>query len=491
MSLINISNLSFAYDGGLDNIFENVNLQLDTKWRLGLVGRNGRGKTTLLNLLLGKFDYLGSITSPVKFEYFPYHVSDPEELTMEILREVSGAEDWQIERETNYLGFSADLLWYSFGLLSHGEQTKALLAAMFLREGSFLLIDEPTNHLDIEARRLLREYLARKSGFILVSHDRALLDGCVDHILSINRADIELVRGNFSSWQREKETRDRSETAENEKLKKDISRLRESAKRAANFSANAESEKYGTRNSGIKPDRGFLGAKAAKLMQRSKNIERRRSAMIDEKSSLMKNIDEIEELKISPLRHHSDRLLELKDVAISYDGREICSGVSFQLHAGERLVLRGKNGCGKSSIIKLITGESIDYSGEFSKSPRLIISQISQSANHLSGNISDYAEKRGLDLPLFLSILSKLGVPRVHFQTPMESLSEGQRKKILISASLCEQAHLYIWDEPLNFIDVQTRIQLEELIKKHCPTMILVEHDEAFCENVCTGIVNI
>lgn len=237
MSMIKAEGLTFAYPSSYDNIFENVNFQIDTDWKLGFVGRNGRGKTTFLNLLLGKYDYKGKIISSVKFDYFPYPVNDKTMLTEQILQEVCpAAESWELLRELSYLEVNHDVLWRPFDTLSNGEQTKVMLAALFLNEDRFLLIDEPTNHLDAQAREIVSSYLKRKKGFILVSHDRYFLDGCVDHILSLNRANIEVRNGNFSSWLENFERIQESELARNERLKKDISRLQKSAQKTSAWS---------------------------------------------------------------------------------------------------------------------------------------------------------------------------------------------------------------------------------------------------------------
>ena len=178
MSLINVTDLTFSYDGSYENIFENISFQLDTDWKLGFTGRNGRGKTTFLNLLLGKYAYKGKISANVSFEYFPFEVEDKTQFTIDVIRSYAAeSEDWQILRELNLLEVSDDILYRPFETLSNGERTKALLAALFLKENSFLLIDEPTNHLDAEARKAVCSYFNRKKGFILVSHDRAFLDG--------------------------------------------------------------------------------------------------------------------------------------------------------------------------------------------------------------------------------------------------------------------------------------------------------------------------
>ena len=269
MSMIKIENLTFSYPTSYDNIFENVNFQIDTDWKLGFVGRNGRGKTTLLNLLLGKYEYSGKIISSVQFDYFPYPVTDKSQLTETILQDVCpAAEEWEIMRELSYLDVDSEVLWRPFETLSNGEQTKVLLAALFLNEGHFLLIDEPTNHLDVKAREMVSAYLKKKKGFILVSHDRCFLDGCVDHILSLNRASIEVQSGNFSSWMANFERQQEFELAQNERLQKDIGRLQQAAKRSEVWSDRVEASKIGA------ADKGYVGHKAAKMMKRSKTIER-------------------------------------------------------------------------------------------------------------------------------------------------------------------------------------------------------------------------
>ncbi len=228
MSIIQVKNLTFCYEGSYDNIFENVSFQIDTDWRLGLTGRNGRGKTTLLRLLQGKYPYQGTIQASVGFDYFPYDVPDPELCPMELLAHICpDVPQWRFLRELAPLEVSEDALYRPFSTLSGGEQSKLLLAMLFSRENRFLLIDEPTNHLDRTGRELVSRYLSGKKGFLLVSHDRAFLDGCVDHILSINRNSIDIQRGNFSSWYKNKQRQDAFELAQNQQLKKEIGRLQE------------------------------------------------------------------------------------------------------------------------------------------------------------------------------------------------------------------------------------------------------------------------
>lgn len=494
MSLINVNNLTFAYDGSYDNIFEHVSFQIDTDWKLGFTGRNGRGKTTFLNLLRGKFDYSGSISASVDFDYFPFDVDDKSMMTLDVVdRIVPYYEYWQLSRELNYLDVSDEVLYRPFETLSNGEQTKVMLAALFLKENSFLLIDEPTNHLDMEARQLVSRYLQRKRGFILVSHDREFLDGCVDHILSINKTNIEIQRGNFSAWWVNKEMQDNYELAQNDKLHREIRALDEAARQTARWSDKVESTKNGTRVGGLKPDKGHIGHMAEKMMRRSKNAENRKLAAAEEKSKLLKNIERADDLKIHPLSYHTDILVSLEGLSAVYDGapEPVFDGVSFTIRRGDRACLRGKNGCGKSTILKLICGRDISYSGTVQVGSGLKISYVSQDTSSLSGTLDDYVQARGIDGTLFKTILRKLDFDRVQFEKKMDEYSGGQKKKVLLAASLCEQAHLYIWDEPLNFIDVLSRMQIENLLLTYEPTILFVEHDKAFCDAVATKVIEL
>lgn len=483
MSMIQVKNVTFGYDGSYDTIFEDVSFQIDTDWKLGFIGRNGRGKTTFLKLLMGEYEYRGTITAGTDFVYFPFTVPDKSKNTLDIVDGITPHyEFWELCRELSLLRVSEDVLFRPFCTLSNGEQTKVLLAALFLREGSFLLIDEPTNHLDIAARELVGTYLNGKKGFILVSHDRDFLDRCIDHVLSINRNNIEVQKGNFSTWQVNKDRQDAFERAENEKLKKDVKRLKAAARRTADWSDAVEKTKFGQRVSGIKPDKGYIGHKAAKMMKRSKAVEDRMEKAAEEKAKLLRNLDTAETLAVRTLQHHQDRLVAFQGVTIRYGEKIVQEDIRFELRQGERVALYGPNGCGKTSILKQVLsgGPGIWKAGG------LKLSYVSQDTSFLGGNLKGFAEEAGVEEALFKAILRKLDFSREQFDKDIADFSEGQKKKVLLARSLCEEAHLYLWDEPLNFVDVLSRIQIQELLLTYRPTMLFVEHDRAFVDAVAT-----
>ncbi|MBD5547695.1 MAG: ABC-F family ATP-binding cassette domain-containing protein [Lachnospiraceae bacterium] len=516
MSQINVSNLTFCYEGSYDNIFEGVSFQIDTDWKLGFIARNGKGKTTFLKLLMGEYEFKGNINASVAFDYFPFEVRDKDKNTIDVIEEIDpDYEFWKVCRELNFLEVDGEVFYRPFSTLSNGEQTKVMLALLFSRENRFLLIDEPTNHLDMEAREILKQYLSSKKGFILVSHDRNFMDGCVDHVLVINKSDIEVQQGNFSSWWENKKNQDAYELAENDRLKKDIQRLAQSARKAGQWADNVEAAKIGTKSIKYEKSidaRAYMGEKSRRMQMRRKNLERRREREIEEKSALLKNLETVEDLKIIPLNHYKEKLVVMEECTIGYrESNGVIRNFNFEVRQGDRVFLKGKNGCGKSTIIKAILHQIFEQSGENRKQDwvyqdmaepvlksgrivtpnQMIVSYCSQDTSMLHGTIKEYAAQYDIDDTLFRALLRKLDFSRIQFEKRIEDYSGGQKKKVLLAGSLCRQAHLYIWDEPLNFIDVFSRMQIEELILKFKPTMILVEHDKAFMENTATQIVQL
>ena len=495
MSLIQVTDLSFTYPGSFEPVFENCSFQLDTNWKLGFIGRNGRGKTTFLRLLCGEYDYQGSISKSVDCDYFPFPLRGTERPAREVLEELRPAsEEWRLLREMAALSLDEALLERPFATLSPGERTKLQLALLFSSDSRFLLIDEPTNHLDVAGRELVSRYLNGKKGFILVSHDRAFLDGCIDHVLSINKTTIEVQRGNFSTWEENRRLRDRFEEAENEKLKKEIRRLQEASREKAQWSDRAESRKKGAEAAKADNKKGWAplqGAKAKKSMARAKTIEGRRQTAIEEKSKLLKDRERSFALKIPQLPYHSERLLLARDLTIDYGAGPIFAPLSFELRRGERLALRGKNGCGKSSLLKLVCGEDVPFGGLLERGSRLILSYVPQDSSFLSGSLSDYARSCGVDESLFKAILHDLDFSRAQYDKDMRDFSAGQKKKVLLARSLCEPAHLHVWDEPLNYVDVISREQIEELLLRFAPTLLFVEHDRVFCGRIATKTIEL
>ena len=353
-----------------------------------------------------------------------------------------------------------------------------------------------------------KRFLAAKKGFLLVSHDRDLLDAVCDHMLVLNRKTIEVQTGNFSTWWENKERSDAYARAENERHIKEIGKLKAAVDRSSRWAAKSENRKIGfdpvKENDRSISTRSYIGAKTKKMQARVRSYEKRVNREIEEMEGLLQEIEKNIDLKLNPLRFHKEILVDARDLSLRYEGAPapLFEGLRFQIRRGERLVLSGENGSGKSSLIKAIlrasSGKDADINGQglivegiLDVASGLTISYINQDTSFLSGYLEDYCEKQGLDKSIFLAILRQLDLGRDQFAKRMEDFSEGQKKKVLIAASLLTPAHLYIWDEPLNYIDVFSRMQIEKLILDHQPTMLLVEHDVRFREKTATQSVRL
>ncbi|MEE8814412.1 MAG: ATP-binding cassette domain-containing protein [Lactobacillus delbrueckii] len=186
MTAIQIKHLSYTYPSQAEAIFTDLSLDLDSSWKLALVGRNGRGKTTFLRLLAGQLGTQRAVKSPLTFTYYPRFLPKDEPAYFSLMDEAA-FELWRLEKEMNRLNLSPDLLYQPFGQLSGGEQSKLLLALAFSQDGVFPLLDEPTNHLDGASRQEVADYLKKSnSGYIVVSHDRTFLAEVSDHVLDLN-----------------------------------------------------------------------------------------------------------------------------------------------------------------------------------------------------------------------------------------------------------------------------------------------------------------
>lgn len=489
MSNIKIEQLSFGFDTQNHLLFDQADLVIDTQWKLGLIGRNGRGKTTLLKLLQDQLPYRGTITHQQAFVYFPQPVADPQQLTYDTLQDLCDFEQWQIERELNLLQLDPDVLWRPFETLSGGEQTKVLLALLFIDEEHFPLIDEPTNHLDITARAHVAAYLKRKKGFIVVSHDRHFVDEVVDHILSIEKSRLVIYQGNFSVYEEQKQRQDQFEQEQNVKLKKEIGRLKQTAAEKAEWSRGRERDKLGSptkKGSGAVYDTGAIGARAARTMKRSKAIVKRMEDQAQVKEQLLKDIEYIDPLSMNVKATHHKVLLRVENLQLTYE-QPLFDPLNFTIEAGDRIGILGANGSGKSSLVAGLLGHFTGtVTGSVWMPQHLSISRVRQNYEDNRGTLTEFAESHRLDYQELLNNLKKLGVERNVFQTRIEDMSMGQRKRVELAKSLATPAELFIWDEPLNYLDVFNQNQLAEVIQLVQPTMLIIEHDRHFLDQVST-----
>lgn len=329
-----------------------------------------------------------------------------------------------------------------------------MLAVLFSGENDFLLVDEPTNHLDQDSREIVKHYLRQKKGFILVSHDRDLLEACVDHVLVLNRCSIEVQNGNFSSWWENKSRKDAFAQMENEKHRKEISKLRKASERSRKWAERSERTRIGfnpvKEHDRSIATRAYIGAKTKKMQSRVKQMEERIGREIEAKEGLLKDIESPGELKISVLQHHKSVLISARKYGLRYEGSSsmIVRDLNFEVKQGERIILHGKNGCGKSSLIKAILLHASDENGvvehNFVEEGRLetaaglIISYVSQDTSFLQGSFDEFCKSRNVDKTHFFTILRCLDMEREQFDKNLQDFSEGQKKKVLIATRIIE-----------------------------------------------------
>jgi len=524
MAVIQVKDLRFAYEGSAQEVFSGLSFNMDSAWRLGLVGRNGRGKTTLLRLLAGELRGAGQVHSAVPFDLFPFLVPGQRPAGQALLDALAPYTEWEagmeaclkagtpgalaqyadlehryalhggygargrLMKEVALLGLDPEALVRPFDSFSPGEQARLKLAALFLREGRFLLIDEPTNHLDLQGRDRMAGYLKGKSGFLIASHDRDILNEVCTHTLALERQGARLVAGNYASYREDKRREDEHERDRHDSLLAEISRLGRSAREKAAWSDRVEAGKTGQGP----VDRGYVGHQSARMMKRARSIQGRIQRQIEEKEGLLRNLEYASPLKIQAVPHPSRTLLRFEGVSFRYgEGAPLFAGLDLALHQGERLALSGSNGAGKTTLLKLMEGALSPTSGSVWRPRGLSVSTLPQTGAHLRGSPRALALERGLDLTLFLTLLRKFDLPREAFDQEAGSLSLGQRKKLMLSLSLAQPAHLYLWDEPLNDIDPESREQVEELLAGASASLVFIEHERTFLRRVATREIEV
>ncbi|WP_245998217.1 ATP-binding cassette domain-containing protein [Aquisalibacillus elongatus] len=462
----------------INPMFQDVNLNIHESWKLGLVGRNGRGKTTFLKILMDQLDYEGSIHSNLEFEYFPIY-PEKDLTTLDVLLERNPlVEIWEIERELNYMELSHDILYRNFNQLSGGEQTKILLIELFLDDQAFPLIDEPTNNLDLHGRQMVGQYLNNKTGYIVVSHDEYFLNQFVDHILAINKESIDLIAGDVDTWKTEKERADRLTKEKNEKLKGEIKRLDQVSRQVNNWGLQRENS---TKDSSER-------RLAAKQMKRAKAIRKRTEEKVIEKEELIDNIEEVSKLKFNVVRPQK-QILSFREFSILRGGVPLFSPINVDLYPSERLFIEGHNGVGKSTLLNFIIGEEkLETIGEYDiKLPeqQSVLHQKNQGRVDLHSYLQSMTSKEEKEEYLYL--LHQLGMSRKLFSSPQgKQWSSGEKKKMLLAKALLNHHQLFIWDEVTNSLDLFVIYQLIDAINDYQPTMISVDHNEHYVDAVAT-----
>jgi ATP-binding cassette subfamily F protein 3 len=393
MHLLGLKDASFSYTFGQGNLFEKVNLDINSGDRIGLIGPNGCGKTTLLKIVLGEekpvsgirvqsksnlqvgylkqessIGYDGSVLNFVleaflqiqklysEFRNLERDLSDEgKKNEYAFLQDRFKSEGgWEIKAEAEKtlsgLNFTPDEIALDFKLLSSGQKTKASLAKILLSTPDFMVLDEPTNHLDLSSLEWLEKWLANFKGTLLiVSHDREFLNKTVNKIWDLRRGTLREYRGNYSSYHQQREEEIERQWKEYEDKRKEVKRLKIESQRKRVWAKRKEKQRIGGGR-----DKGYITAVAAKLAKRAKAVEKR----IEQVEKVEKPFEEKRIVLDFPDMSPSGNLvLSVTDLSKSYGNKKLFGDLNFSILKGENLAVTGPNGSGKTTLLKIILGE--------------------------------------------------------------------------------------------------------------------------------------
>ena len=497
--LIQIKNMSFSVGG--PSLIENANLVVNPLEKIGLVGRNGTGKSTFLKLLMGLHqpdlgevhlknglkigqliqsiptDIQDSITAVIASG----HTNHGDILARYFQEESSG--DSSIEVQT---AMTEHDLWSdihaaqalvsrfdldpsaSFASLSGGMKRRVLLAKSLVNNPEILLLDEPTNHLDIDTIEWLEQFLSNANiALVIVSHDRTFLNKLCNRIIEIDRGNVVSWQGNFDHY-----------------LEKKAKALEEEERHNALFDKKLAQEEVWIRQ-GIKARRtrneGRVRALKALREQRKARREKQGNASFNIQNQSMSG----------------KRVIELRNIKLTFDNRKIIDDFSCNIIRGDKIGIIGANGSGKSTLIKIITGKLNPDSGQIKLGTNLEIAYLDQLRSDINENLSvldnisggrDKIIINGVEKHIMSYVQDFLFSP-AQARGPVTALSGGERNRLLLAKLFTKPFNLLILDEPTNDLDMETLELLENLLVEYQGTLLLVSHDRTFLNNVVSSTI--
>ncbi len=460
--------------------------------KVGIVGANGSGKTTLMNIIAcqefvdkgsvhafnSKFGYLKQVSS--------YHSQDFYELCEQLpkLKEFL--------KIKSQLGLKTDIDFSKQRLknLSFGEKVKLMLAKVLCEEPNVLLLDEPTNHLDQEGIEwLIKTIKNLEITVIVISHDRYFLNQVVNKIYEIENGQINEFYGDYDAYELQKNEKLEHEKKEyyekveqNKKLEKQVAQLKQNTAqlvRATRRDGSADRRSKGYKDSvqkKVKKLANQVGAKTNRLEKMKQEL--------GEKPFEQKEIY----YSLKSGEFGSKTLLTVQNLKKCFDSRVIFENTSFTLNFGDKLAVCGPNGCGKTTLLKILLGKDKDYEGEVWKSPSVKIAYLSQDVLDLDENLTvmQMARQNGKEMTTqFLSNLANMGLTKQVFERKISSLSLGERMRLKLCELILSDYNLLVLDEPTNHLDLPNRVFLEQVLKAYNGTLLVVSHDRLLLSKVC------
>ena len=477
MPLLHLQNGSLAF--GHLPLFESAELRIDAGERIALIGRNGSGKSSLLKTVAGEIPLdAGAVwTAPglriARLDQEVWNDTADRSVRDEVARGLGSAldpgseEEWRREQRVNVVISRLELPPdRRLRELSGGWRRRTLLAKALVAEPDLLLLDEPTNHLDIDAITWLESFIAQFAGAILfVTHDRAFLARLATRIVELDRGRLTSWPGSYPSFLEKKAAALDAEARDLERLDKKL----------------AQEEAW--LRQGVKARRTRNEGRVRDLM----TLRKERADRREQVGSVRMAIDGADA---------SGKLVfEARDVVKRFGGRAIIAGYTQRIFRGDRVGLIGGNGTGKSTLLKLLVGELEPDGGEIRRGTRLQVAYFDQQREQLDpeatvldtvndGNTTVTVNGRARHV---LGYLGDFLFPKERAQSPVKSLSGGERNRLLLARLFARPANVLVLDEPTNDLDIETLELLEELISDFPGTVLLVSHDRVFLDRVVTS----
>ncbi|MBQ9486404.1 MAG: ABC-F family ATP-binding cassette domain-containing protein [Selenomonadaceae bacterium] len=457
--MIQIENLTKSF--GERTIFSDISFKIQDGEKVGIVGKNGAGKSTLLKIMIGIEDYDAGKLIGLRQEDIGYAEQMPNFTQSTLLDEMlrDGAAEFQVRKILYGLGFTESELAKNPKNFSGGETGKITLARALLNEPRILILDEPTNHLDIYAIDFLEEFIKNYRGTVIaVTHDRHFLQNCVEKILDMENGKATLYVGNYEKYFQLKTERREYEWKAYEKQQEEIAKL----------------EDFVRRNK--------VRASTAKRARSRQNVLDRMERLEKPPSN------EVVKVKLGDAAESANKVLILDNV--NFKG--IIKNFSLEIVKGEKVGLIGKNGVGKSTLLKIIVGELKADSGEIKIGNRVKIGYLSQGHEDLNVNatpLEELVNEFNLTLEKARSELARLDLGAQIVEKPIGALSGGEKTRVALAKLILQGANFLILDEPTNHLDLPAREAIESALNSFDGTILIVTHDRYLLDSVTTRVI--
>jgi ATP-binding cassette subfamily F protein 3 len=529
MSLLNVSNLSFHYPSQAGPLFAQVSFEVNPGDHIGIVGPNGAGKTTLLRILAGQLDpHAGAVAKRqhLRVSYVPQESPAPPEnrlydyvLTADaalagLHREISGLErrldcadeairyaslldsfntqggyGFQAEAETVLDGLGLGPVERSLPMarLSSGQRARAELARLLLAPTDLLLIDEPTNHLDIAAREWLEDYLSHfPAPYLVVSHDRAFLVNAVNRIFDLRRQTLVVYEGNYEFYLEQRTLRETQAWEQYSAQRRRAAAARQAAERRMVLSRRVAKPPRGARR-----NNDFYARKAAKVARTARILRSRVAREPVVRKPWVE--DPIPPLRFPGVARTRAEVLRVENLSKSYGDKLLFRGLSFQVRAGTRWAILGPNGCGKSTLIRILLGYEKADEGTVTLSARVRPGYYAQEGENLD------AAKSPVELCLEVNsnetwvrtILGCLRLRGENAERPIQAMSAGERAKVALARLLSSGPNFLLLDEVTNHLDIEAREALENTLARFPGTILFVSHDRYLTSKLADEILDL